>query len=151
MGTVSFPGVKCGQGVLLTTHPLLVPWSWKSRTIPLPTLWATPGLYRDHFTFLLTGWSGDRFPVGTRFSTPGQTGPGAHPASYTMGIGSLPGVKRPGSGFDHQPLSSAKVEGRVELYICSLSGRSLSVLGWPSVYFCFLLYIFCFTHFKMFK
>ena len=24
---------------------------------------------------------------------PVQTGPGAHPASYTMGIGSLPGVK----------------------------------------------------------
>jgi len=44
MGTGSFPGVKCGQGVLLTTHPLLVPRSWKSRAIPLPTLWATPGL-----------------------------------------------------------------------------------------------------------
>jgi len=29
--------------VLLTTHPLLVPWSWKSRAIPLPTLWATTG------------------------------------------------------------------------------------------------------------
>ena len=27
MGTGSFPGVKCGQGVLLTTHPLLVPRS----------------------------------------------------------------------------------------------------------------------------
>jgi len=37
-------GVKCGRGVLLTTHPLLVLLSWKSRTIPLPTLWATPGL-----------------------------------------------------------------------------------------------------------
>jgi len=31
-------------GVLLTTHPLLVPRSWKGRAIPLPTLWATPGL-----------------------------------------------------------------------------------------------------------
>ena len=38
------PGVKCGRGVLLTTHPLLVPRSWKSRAIPLPTIWATPGL-----------------------------------------------------------------------------------------------------------
>jgi len=38
------PGVKSGRGVLLTTHPLLVPWSWKSKAIPLPTLWATPGL-----------------------------------------------------------------------------------------------------------
>ena len=25
MGTGSFPGEKCGRGVLLTTHPLLVP------------------------------------------------------------------------------------------------------------------------------
>jgi hypothetical protein len=28
MGTGSFPGVKYGWGVLLTTHHLLVPWSW---------------------------------------------------------------------------------------------------------------------------
>ena len=44
MGTGSFPGVKCGWGVLLTTHPLLVPRSWKSRAILLLPLWATPGL-----------------------------------------------------------------------------------------------------------
>ena len=34
-------GVKYGRDVLLNTHPVLVPWSWKSRAIPLPTLWAT--------------------------------------------------------------------------------------------------------------
>ena len=44
MGAGSFPGLKCGRGVLLTTHPLLVPRSWKSRAIPLPTLWGIPGL-----------------------------------------------------------------------------------------------------------
>jgi len=44
IGTGSFPGLKCSRGVLLTTHPLLVPRSWKSRAIPLPTLWAIPGL-----------------------------------------------------------------------------------------------------------
>jgi len=44
MGTGSFPGVKCGRDVLLTTRPFLVPQSWKSRAIPLPTLWATPSL-----------------------------------------------------------------------------------------------------------
>ena len=54
MGTGSFPGVKCGRGVLLTTHPLLVLRSWKSRAIPLPSLWATPGLYRENFTFYCT-------------------------------------------------------------------------------------------------
>jgi hypothetical protein len=48
----------------------------------------------------LTGWagiaqsvwagrSGDRIPVGARFSAPVQTGPGAHIASYIMGTGSL--------------------------------------------------------------
>jgi len=30
MGTGSFPGVRCGRGVLLTTHPHLAPRSWKS-------------------------------------------------------------------------------------------------------------------------
>ena len=31
-------------------------------------------------------WSGDRIPVGgARVSAPFQTGPGAYPASYTMG------------------------------------------------------------------
>ena len=43
MGTGSFLGVKYDRGVLLTTHPLLVPRSWKSRAIPLPTLWACNG------------------------------------------------------------------------------------------------------------
>jgi len=44
MNTGSFLEVKCGRGVLLTTHPLLVQRSWKSRAITLPTLWTTPGL-----------------------------------------------------------------------------------------------------------
>jgi len=41
MCTGSFPVGKCGRGVLPTTHPLLMPRSWRSRAIPLPTLWAT--------------------------------------------------------------------------------------------------------------
>jgi len=40
MGTGSFPGVKSGQGMMLTPHPLLVPWLRKSRVIPLLPLWA---------------------------------------------------------------------------------------------------------------
>jgi len=38
-------------------------------------------------------WGGAKFPV--------QTVPGAHPASYTMGSRSLPGVKQPGRGVAH--------------------------------------------------
>ena len=42
---------------------------------------------------LATGWTvGDRIPVEARFSAPVQTGPGANPASCTMGTGSFLGV-----------------------------------------------------------
>jgi hypothetical protein len=44
IGTSSFPGVNYGWGVLLTTHPLVAPRSYKSRAIPLSILWATTGL-----------------------------------------------------------------------------------------------------------
>jgi len=50
------------------------------------------------------GRYGDRIPVGVRFSVPVQIGPEAHPASYTMGTGSFPGVKRPGRGVDTHPI-----------------------------------------------
>ena len=36
---------------------------------------------------------GIEFRWGARFSAPVQTGPGAHPATCTMGTGSFPGVK----------------------------------------------------------
>jgi len=56
MGTGSFSGVKSGRGVTLTPHPLLVPWSWKGRAIPLLPLWAVRPIQslsactRVHFT-----------------------------------------------------------------------------------------------------
>jgi hypothetical protein len=46
-----------------------------------------------------------KIPVGARFFAHVQTGPGSHPVSCTMGTGSFPGVKRPGRGADHAPLS----------------------------------------------
>ena len=57
MRTGSFPGVKSGRGVTLTPHPLLVPWPWKSRVIPLLPLWVVRPVQslsactRVHFTF----------------------------------------------------------------------------------------------------
>jgi hypothetical protein len=71
---------------------------------------------------------------GARFSAPDQTGPGAHPAFYTMGTGSFLGVKRPGRGVDHPPPSCTEVKERVQLYIYSLSGPSWPVLRWPLPY-----------------
>jgi len=42
--TITFPGGKVRLGRATDHSPLLVPRSWKSRSIPLPILWATPGL-----------------------------------------------------------------------------------------------------------
>jgi len=48
--------------------------------------------------------------VEARFSAPVQTGPGAHPASCTMGTGSFLGVKRePGHDAVPSPPSVAVV------------------------------------------
>jgi len=60
---------------------------------------------------------------GARFSAPVQTGPGAHPASCTMGTGSFPrGKERPGRDTDPSPPSSAVGHERVELYLYSPYG-----------------------------
>ena len=54
--------------------------------------------------------------VGEIFHTrPDQ--PWAHPASYIMGAGPFPGVKRPGRGADHQPSFITEVKGRKQLYL----------------------------------
>ena len=66
---------------------------------------------------------------GARFSAPVQTSHGAHPASYTMGTGFIPGVERPVLGFDHPPPSSAEVKERIELYLCSPYGPSWLAIG----------------------
>ena len=49
-------------------------------------------------------------PGGDEITAPVQTGPGAHAASYTMGIGSFPGVKcGRGRAADHSLSSSVTV------------------------------------------
>jgi hypothetical protein len=67
------------------------------------------GLYvgRDSSVGVATryGLDGPRieFRWGSRFSSPVQVCPGAHPASYTRGTAFFPGVKWPDRGIDHPP------------------------------------------------
>jgi hypothetical protein len=73
---------------------------------------------------------GDRISVGAKFSAPVPAIPGTHPASYTMGTGSLSrGVKRPRRDVDHPHPSTAEVKERVDQYVYSPSGPSWHVLG----------------------
>jgi len=61
--------------------------------------------------------------VGERFSAPVQTGPGAVPASCTIGTGYFPGGKeRPRRDADPSPPSSAVGHERVKLYLYSRYG-----------------------------
>ena len=59
---------------------------------------------------LRAGRSGDQIPMEARFSAPVQTGPGAHPTSFTMGTGPFPGVKQPGHDVDHPPDLAPRLE-----------------------------------------
>ena len=71
------------------------------------------GKGRDSSVRIATGYGLDGPGIesrwGARFSAPVQTGPGAHPASCTMGTGSFPGVKRPGRGVEPSPPPSSVV------------------------------------------
>jgi hypothetical protein len=79
---------------------------------------------------LATGWTvRERIPIGARFSAPVLIGSEAHPASYTVGTGSFPGLKQLGRGVDHPSLSSTEVKERVEPHLYSPFGPSWPVLG----------------------
>ena len=81
---------------------------------------------------LRTWRSGGRIPVEARFSASFQTHTVAQPASYVMGTVSFLGGKVAGVWrLPPPPPSSTEVEGSVEVYICSASGPSWPVLGWP--------------------
>jgi hypothetical protein len=73
--------------------------------------------YSRYSDLLRVERSGDRVPVGERFSTPIEAGPGVHPGSYTMGTGSFRTVKRLGRGVDHPTPSKAEVKETADLYI----------------------------------
>jgi hypothetical protein len=88
-------------------------------------------LFSKRADWLRAGRSGDRIPVGARFSVSVQTDPGAHPASYTMGSGSFPGVEScRGVTLTTHPLLVPRSKNRVKLYFYSPSGPSWPVIGW---------------------
>ena len=72
--------------------------------IKLSSLGGGPGQCSKYSDSLRSGWSVDQLLEGVRFSAHIQTGPGAHPASYTMGTTrSFLEVKWPRYGADHPP------------------------------------------------
>jgi hypothetical protein len=64
---------------------------------------------RDSSVGIGNGYGLDGVGIESKFFLHVQTGPGAHPASCTMGTGFFPGVKQPGRGADHPSPSSADV------------------------------------------
>ena len=69
MGTGSLPVVKSGQGVTLNPQPLVVPWSRKSRALPLFPLWAVRPVQSlssftgVHFTFTFNPLNAELNPI----------------------------------------------------------------------------------------
>jgi hypothetical protein len=60
---------------------------------------------------------GIEFRCVARVSTRVQAGPGTHPASYTMGTGSYPGLKRSRCGVDHSSHLSPMLKFRTILLL----------------------------------
>jgi len=82
---------------------------------------------RDSSVDIATGYGLDDPGIESRwkraFPHPSRPALGAHPASYTMGTGYFPWVKRPGRGVDHLTPSSAEVKERIEIYLYSPLGH----------------------------
>jgi len=97
------------------------------------------GQLSQYSYWLWVGRSGNRIPVGSRFSSPVKTGPGAHPASCTMGTGAL-SQGQSGRGvcsLDHSPPSSTTVKEREKLHLYSPSGPSWQVMWWTLTFTCY--------------
>jgi hypothetical protein len=82
---------------------------------------------------LRAGQSRDRIPVGSRFSALVQTGPEAHSASYTVGIGSFQGEKRPHMTLTTHPHLAPRLEK--EYTYTSTRPPGLRGLLWGEPYF----------------
>jgi hypothetical protein len=123
------PFFKCKQLLLHSRN--LQPFMKLKRLITMFTrTHHRPRQHSRYTTSLQAERSGDRIPVGARFSTPIHTSSKAHPASYTMGTRSFLRVKGLERGIYHPPPSGTKVKERVDLYLYSRSVPSWQVIGW---------------------
>jgi hypothetical protein len=87
------------------------------RLLQIPLFIQVGPVARRYSDWLRAGLFRDRIPVEARFFAHVETGPGAHPASCTMGTGSFPEVKRPGRDADHPPHSSVGGLLQGDLYL----------------------------------
>ena len=102
--------------------------------------------YRSHYNdWLRVGLSGNRIPVGARFSAPVQKNLGAQSAFCTMGTGSFSGVKR-GRGVtltSHPLLVPWSRKGRAILLLPLRAVRPVQTLSaCTRVHFTFTLTIY---------
>ena len=86
-----------------------------------------------------------RIPVEARYTTEVQNGPEPTQPPYTVGNRSLPGVKRPGRGVDHPPLSGAQVK-ETELHLYSPCGGFVAC---SRVDFTFTFTLLCLCHISL--
>ena len=124
--------VKKSEGLSVTAYRICVS-GWNSVRVSL--LKRLLGYVAERWLSRYSDWlragrSGDRIPVVAIFSAPIQTGPGAYPASCTIGTGSFRGVKRLERDADHPPPSKCRGHERVGLYLYSPSGPQWPVIGW---------------------
>ena len=82
-----------------------------------------------YFRFLPNFWGGSLDSGrGGRHSTSVLPGCGAHPASYIMGTGSLPWIKRPELGVNHTSPTRTEVKRRAlpPIHLCAfMAGRNV--------------------------
>ena len=133
-------GTLCAQCVLHSSNSgyayarseiVLTPYSRvhaRNKDEPATKTRPEPHVGRDSSIGMATLYCLDG-PGIENFPAPVQTGPGTHPASYTMGTGSPPEVKQMGRGVHHPPPPKCRGQERVELYLYSPSGHSWPVLG----------------------
>jgi len=107
---------------MLSVHYILKVWTAIFVLCSSREMWA--GYCSRYNRWLRAGWSGDRIPVGARFSSPVQTGlgPTQPPVQWVPVL--YRGKERPGHDADPSPPSSAVVKKEWSYTSTSPMGRT---------------------------